>query len=492
MAGRVAVLVVGDARLFIVDEDLAGRTWFPDDGRIVFGADLAWLAGDGTLQVRYNEATGHVSTADGQGLMETGCPAPPPLPGLPALVNWHKQECPERTSDGDGWQPLPDGPRSHEDLGRLYGYVWYRAEFESDAEVDATVFAPMISTRLTVYANGVYGGTRGELTRFVEFCGYRHPADALQQDQVVVPLRRGINTFAFLSDHLGRWFNGKPDFQGLRGPVYLGARRMNLGAAVPFAPAPVSDEAFRALYDKEYRLPTPLPGIDITVEVPPETDGYLILPSGLTHVAVSVDGRHVAGLPKAKYPFSTVQLPAWVGGRRIVLRIQCEAGVAFAPALEHVNLFLAPRRKALRNWAWKPGGEWPGFAGAATSAANVETCAQGEGWEGLMPDQKPPVGTGAKPAYYLAAFAKPERDLPLFLNIGKLHKGQLFLNGHNLGRFWQVGGHHQGNGVQSRFYLPRPWLRENNTLAVFEEYGLPPHEVSLTWGVSSNPQTLRL
>ena len=68
------------------------------------------------------------------------------------------------------------------------------------------------------------------------------------------------------------------------------------------------------------------------------------------------------------------------------------------------------------------------------------------------------------------------------LEIGRMHKGQLFLNGHNLGRFWQVGG----NSAQSRYYLPRPWMRAQNTLAVFEEYGLPPQGVALCWGEPRN------
>jgi hypothetical protein len=106
-----------------------------------------------------------------------------------------------------------------------------------------------------------------------------------------------------------------------------------------------------------------------------------------------------------------------------------------------------------------------------------------------MPETKSPVGSGAKPAYYTVTFPEPEGELPVCLDIGKLHKGQLFLNGHNLGRFWQVGGFSQGNGVQSRYYLPRPWMQASNTLAVFEEYGLPPVGVTLQWCGTGNAVT---
>ncbi len=485
-ADRVLDIPAGDARILVVDEGMAGRTWFPGDGRIVFGSDFAELSGKGSLVIRHSDVTSRICVLDRDGLSPVACPAVAPLPGLPALTDWRRQECPERMAEGEGWQPLPDGPKSHEDLGRLYGYVWYRAEYEAKEDGFVPLFAPMRSTRLSVYVNGVYSGTSGELSRFVEFCGYRHPADAWQQDQVEVPIRKGINRFVFLSDHLGRWFNGKPDIQGLRGPVYLGARRVSLAGAKTFAPAPILEEAFPSLYHREFRTPQPLPGVEMTVDVPRGTDGCLILPSGLVNIAVSVDGRHVAAMPKAKFPSSFVRLPEWISGRRIVLRIQSEAVGGFAPCLEHVGLFLFSRRNTLRGWAWKAGGEWPADAVSAASLDAVSVGGGKEAWGGLMPDQKNPAGAGAKPAYYLATFPRPEGDLPVFLHIGKLHKGQLFLNGRNLGRFWQIGGFAGGNGVQSSYYLPRPWMQAENTLAVFEEYGLPPQEVSLVWGVPGN------
>ena len=43
-------------------------------------------------------------------------------------------------------------------------------------------------------------------------------------------------------------------------------------------------------------------------------------------------------------------------------------------------------------------------------------------------------------------------------------KGQIFLNGHNVGRFWNIG-------PQQRYYLPECWLDESNELMVFEERG---------------------
>ena len=43
-------------------------------------------------------------------------------------------------------------------------------------------------------------------------------------------------------------------------------------------------------------------------------------------------------------------------------------------------------------------------------------------------------------------------------------KGQIFLNGRNAGRFWNIG-------PQEEYYLPEPWLGEDNELLIFEEQG---------------------
>ncbi len=107
-------------------------------------------------------------------------------------------------------------------------------------------------------------------------------------------------------------------------------------------------------------------------------------------------------------------------------------------------------------------------------------------FHGLLPEQeRPTAGRCAQPSYLSTTFARPPGQRPVFLQIGSLHKGQIFVNGHHVGRFWQVGGYWQGNGVQDRYYLPRPWLAAQNRLVIFAEYGLAPDGVSLVWGDAS-------
>lgn len=61
---------------------------------------------------------------------------------------------------------------------------------------------------------------------------------------------------------------------------------------------------------------------------------------------------------------------------------------------------------------------------------------------------------------------------PFKLSLSCLRKGQLWLNGHNLGRYWQIG-------PQEFYKLPLSWLQADNELLIFEEEGGQPDEVRL-------------
>lgn len=76
------------------------------------------------------------------------------------------------------------------------------------------------------------------------------------------------------------------------------------------------------------------------------------------------------------------------------------------------------------------------------------------------------VGKGL-PAWYHAKFKYGGSPLPLFLRISGARKGQIYVNGRNVGRFWNIG-------PQEYYYLPEPWLRPENELLIFEEQGNTP------------------
>jgi beta-galactosidase len=86
-----------------------------------------------------------------------------------------------------------------------------------------------------------------------------------------------------------------------------------------------------------------------------------------------------------------------------------------------------------------------------------------------MTSSAPPVLPASKPpAFFRGHFTLAATD-DTFLDTRNLGKGAVWINGHNLGRFWSVG-------PQNTLYVPGPWLRKGtNEIVVFDL--LPqPHE----------------
>jgi Beta-galactosidase, galactose-binding domain len=71
--------------------------------------------------------------------------------------------------------------------------------------------------------------------------------------------------------------------------------------------------------------------------------------------------------------------------------------------------------------------------------------------------------------WWQCKLSKPKLPSPAYLVTQRLSKGQAYLNGIPLGRYWEIGPQHA-------IYLPEPWFREQNVLAIFDEEGRPPNQ----------------
>jgi hypothetical protein len=70
---------------------------------------------------------------------------------------------------------------------------------------------------------------------------------------------------------------------------------------------------------------------------------------------------------------------------------------------------------------------------------------------------------------------------PLLVRLDGMGKGVLWLNGRNLGRYWQTAG------PQRDYYAPEPWLNVGeNVLVLAETEGNSPQDVSLVWDEKSS------
>ncbi|HEY3377634.1 MAG TPA: beta galactosidase jelly roll domain-containing protein, partial [Armatimonadota bacterium] len=90
------------------------------------------------------------------------------------------------------------------------------------------------------------------------------------------------------------------------------------------------------------------------------------------------------------------------------------------------------------------------------------------------PDWQPTTAaTVPGPCWLRAEFAMPAGfDGAVRLELSHAGKGSVWLNGHNVGRYWKIG-------PQQSLWLPLSWLQEENTLVLLEELSVEPAQVTV-------------
>jgi beta-galactosidase len=79
-----------------------------------------------------------------------------------------------------------------------------------------------------------------------------------------------------------------------------------------------------------------------------------------------------------------------------------------------------------------------------------------------MTSSAPPVLPASKPPAFFRGHFTLTTTGDTFLDTRNLGKGAVWINGHNLGRFWSVG-------PQNTLYVPGPWLHRGvNEIVVFD------------------------
>lgn len=81
-------------------------------------------------------------------------------------------------------------------------------------------------------------------------------------------------------------------------------------------------------------------------------------------------------------------------------------------------------------------------------------------------------GSTERPGQFLKGTFKLPRVGDTYIDVSSLRKGVIWVNGHNLGRYWEIG-------PQERLYCPAPWLKKGvNEIVVFDMHLTVPASVS--------------
>lgn len=342
----------------------------------------------------------------------------------------------EATADTD-WQPIP-GPAPLEQIGCPYGYGWYRAEVDLTAPVDTVLAAPELNDRALVLINGEFIGVLGV-----------HPHGPRYTLPLSLPA--GRHDLRLLVDNLGRFNYGLNlgERKGLLAPLYLDGAQADISDGwaaywqeVQFAGEAVANiKPWAARPDAvnvhlgRFAWSGPMVWLIRTIEVVAGRRYRVHITGDRNSGAFFVNGIAVERFSRHR------------SGGFIATDITdlLRPGINTL-ALQILNYAGAPWRATLISYdAERPlPARWSFRAGVTVS------------------DQPaPPTG----PAFVQAVFARS--DLPtnlrrLAVRPGTLDKGQIWLNGQNCGRFWQIG-------PQEEYKLPVSWLTAQNELLLFVE-----------------------
>ncbi|XP_020086187.1 beta-galactosidase 7-like isoform X1 [Ananas comosus] len=82
--------------------------------------------------------------------------------------------------------------------------------------------------------------------------------------------------------------------------------------------------------------------------------------------------------------------------------------------------------------------------------------------------------------WYKTTFDAPHGDDPVALNLSSMGKGEVWINGESIGRYWVSFKASNGQPSQSLYHVPRSFLKDKqNLLILFEEIGGDPVEITV-------------
>lgn len=347
-----------------------------------------------------------------------------------------------------------DGPASLGELGQAFGYGWYR--FANAKSITGKVLAHQGGDRLHFYQQGKLAGLLG-------------PGEGAEQGAKQLKF---AGETVVLADTLGRMSGGQavggdpkgmPDHLYTVKPIKVGKpERIKQPAGDPFA---VTSYAYHQ------RAAAGPMSEALAWSIKPESRKPIILEiAGLPQPGVIRVNDEPVGFYNAgqisdpmRLLLDPAELEAMTGGKNaITLELLQPLGEGVKTD-KHVRFYQTTGSATPKEgWAFA---QWtiPAFDDA---------------WRNV------PKSLPSQPSWLGATFEIQSLDAPLYLEPIGMSKGQIILNGHNVGRYWQQTREGKIVGPQERYYLPEAWLKldESNELMLFDEHGRTPEKCGLAYG----------
>jgi len=419
--------------------------------------DAGMIGADGTPIPSGTASSVHELTQTGETVRVAASP-PARSPGTPTLGPWTVADLHERLDGTSPRYASIEGPAEMSALGAAKGYGWYRVRIRSGTSRRVRVAAPHSGDRLLAFIDGEPAGVLG--------VGPGASGD------LSIPLRKGVREVVFLADNMGRYSAGSSlgDRKGLFGDLWEVAP-LKVGRASAVESAPLEPLEFRA----------PLWSLRAGDATHPERVTWSFLHRRKTPLIIVIENLPARGLVVVNDEPMEFLERGWTGqimldterlsrGKNTVqfAAMEDDAGDGFGAILKAIasSIRFLEGVSCVTDKA-----EW--------AFAKWETPPP----EAFEPITKSSMGDLASPAWWRSSFELSHPEVPLYIETSGLTKGQLYVNGHHLGRYWrsEPGATRTAVPPQSRHYVPRCWVNRDgpNDLLIFDEHGGNPSRVKL-------------
>lgn len=443
----------------VLSEEQADAAVVTDDAIWV---GVAGVDEDGAPRAHEKFRTAHRIGADGA--VERISMKPAPARGrTPSLADW-------RMAPASAWV---DGSHARfapvrelgelAELGAPYGYGWLRVRVKNKAARRVRLGLFEMADRAHLFIEGQCAAIAGV-------------GEGAEGATPTVQLRKGEQTITLLLDNMGRApaGTGVPERKGLWGPIWdpkpFAAGKAKIEVGAPLDPLAVRTplmglrrgdrtDGRRATWSFMHRRKSPI---------------FLCLAESPSMGVVLLNDEPVAML-EAHAPATIRLTPEALRAGKNTVQVALTADPYSEASVESAL-------DAITKGAAFFEGAAALTEGAELAFAAWEPPAAAEFGEVAKSSLSGRRASGGLPAWWRCAFDAPGDGRELAFDATGLSKGQLFLNGRNLCRYWVSTQTGKAVGPRTQFWLPSPWMRKTaNELTVFDEHGAGPGRCRLVW-----------
>jgi hypothetical protein len=341
-------------------------------------------------------------------------------------------------------------------LGAPYGYGWYRIKMSAGSARKTRLMFPQSGHRLHLMLEGEQAGMLGVGTG--------------AESTIQLNLKKGANTLVVLAENAGRVSSGADlgELTGVYGHAWeVEALRPGKPKLEPADPVDIlafraplwkmhrddRSESQRLTWTLQHRSKNP-----IIMEIEAFEDGLNLEREG---GMVLLNGKPIHFFQQGGV--RPIIIPAEVlakGTNEVQITLLSNTADAADALAKHVHFYDAVDCATLK-------AEWS-FAK----------------WEPPAPGKFAKSGSSkhkhGEPCWWRATFTASEGEGPLLVDCSGLTKGQLYINGRHLGRFFVATPTGRRVPPQQRYVVPRSWLKpDQNDIVIFDEHGAATSKVRL-------------